>query len=257
MERGGKNILSLFDGKSGAQIALNKRGIKYTNYYASEIDKSAIKVTQDNYPDTIQLGDVRTISAKDLPTIDFLFGGSPCQGFSFAGNQLNFDDPRSKLFFEFVRILNEIREFNPDVIFLLENVPMAKEHEVIITKSLGIEPIYIDSSLLSAQGRERVYWTNINSIQYNLFGDYIANIPQPKEKGIMLNDILENEVDEKYWIEEEKTLAILNNEVSEGKIISLGKDSKGKHVYSIHGKHVTIGRDNKIIKGGGGIYSDV
>src|SRR6188768_4092030 len=103
------NILSLFDGMSCGQMAINRAGIPYDNYFASEIDKHAIKVTQHNYPNTIQLGDIKQVKGADLPQIDLLIGGSPCQGFSFAGKQLNFNDPRSQLFFEFVRLLKECK----------------------------------------------------------------------------------------------------------------------------------------------------
>jgi DNA-cytosine methyltransferase len=150
-------VLSLFDGMSCGQIALNKTGISYGKYYASEIDKHAIKVTQHNYPNTIQLGSVTEIKGTDLPQIELLIGGSPCQGFSFAGKQLNFDDPRSKLFFEFVRLK---KETNPKY-FLLENVPMKKEFEQVITEYLQVEPVGINSNVFSAQDRKRVYWTNI------------------------------------------------------------------------------------------------
>lgn len=127
------NVLSLFDGLSGGRLALGRAGIKCDKYFASEVDKYAIAVTQYNFPDTIQLGDVREVYAKDLPKIDLLIGGSPCQGFSLAGKQLNFDDPRSKLFFEFVRLL---KECNPKY-FLLENVKMKKEYQDVITEHLG------------------------------------------------------------------------------------------------------------------------
>ena len=170
------NVLSLFDGLSCGQIALNRVGIKYDKYFASEVDKHAIKVTQHNYPDTIQLGDVTKVKGSDLPKIDLLFGGSPCQGFSFAGKQLNFEDPRSKLFFEFVRLKNELQP----KYFLLENVVMKQEFQDIITEYLGVEPIKINSNLVSAQTRERLYWTNI------------PNINQPEDLGITLNDILED-----------------------------------------------------------------
>lgn len=204
-----ENAMSCFDGMSCGQIALNGAGIKYGNYFASEIDRHPIKVTQHNFPDTIQLGDVKNVRAKDLPRIDLLIGGSPCQGFSFAGKQLNFDDPRSKLFFEFVRILKEVRETNPDVIFMLENVMMPKQSEIIISKYLGLEPIVINSNLVSAQNRERFYWTNINATPYNLFGDYIADIPQPKDRKIFLEDILEKDVDEKYFLKDAAVERIL------------------------------------------------
>jgi DNA (cytosine-5)-methyltransferase 3A len=150
------NVLSLFDGMSCGQIALNKANIPYNNYYAAEIDKYGMQITKKNYPNTVHLGDVTQIRGDNLPKIDLLIGGSPCQGFSFAGKQLNFEDPRSKLFFEYVRILNEIRETNPNVKFLLENVKMKKEFSDIISEHLGVEPIKINSSLVSAQNRLRL-----------------------------------------------------------------------------------------------------
>ena len=174
------NVLSLFDGMSCGQIALNRLGVKYDKYFASEIDKYAIQITKQNYPDTIHIGDVTAIKAAELPKIDLLMGGSPCQGFSFAGNQLAFDDPRSKLFFEFVRLLKELKP----KYFLLENVRMKKEYLDIITEHLGVEPILINSALVSAQNRQRYYWTNI------------PGIAQPKDKGIVLKDILQNETNE-------------------------------------------------------------
>lgn len=169
------NVLSLFDGMSCGQIALNRAGIEYHSYYASEIDKYAIKVTQENYPNTIQLGDVTKVKASDLPRIDLLIGGSPCQGFSFAGKQLNFNDPRSVLFFEYVRLLKELKP----KYFLLENVKMKKEYQDVITKHLGIEPVLINSALVSAQNRKRLYWTNIN---FN---------PDIKDRGVLLKDIIQ------------------------------------------------------------------
>lgn len=178
------NVLSLFDGLSCGRIALERANISVENYFASEIDKYAIQVAQKNYPDTKHIGDVTKVKASDLPKIDLLIGGSPCQGFSFAGKQLNFNDSRSKLFFEFVRLLDEIRQTNPDVKFLLENVVMKKEYQDVITEHLGVEPILINSNLLSAQNRKRLYWTNIE------------NIIQPDDKGVLLEDIIETgEVD--------------------------------------------------------------
>jgi DNA-cytosine methyltransferase len=168
------NVLSLFDGISCGRLALKRSGIKIDKYFASEIDNSAIAVTQSNFPDTIQLGDVRKISGNDLPRIDLLIGGSPCTGFSFAGKQLNFSDSRSALFFEYVRLL---KECNPTY-FLLENVVMKKEFQSVISNCLGVEPIKINSALLSAQNRERLYWTNI------------PNIIQPKDKNIKIKDVL-------------------------------------------------------------------
>lgn len=168
------NILSLFDGISCGQVALERAGIKIDTYYASEIDKYAIQTTMKNYPNTIQLGDVRELNPYSLPQIDLLIGGSPCQGFSKAGKQLNFDDPRSKLFFEYVRIYKALKP----KYFLLENVKMKKEYQDIISSYLDVEPIRINSCLVSAQKRDRLYWTNIPGIE------------QPIDKRILLPDIL-------------------------------------------------------------------
>lgn len=170
------NVLSMFDGMSCGRIALDRAGISVNKYYASEIDKYAIKVAKANYPDTVHLGDVRDVKADDLPQIDLLIGGSPCQGFSFAGKRLNFDDPRSKLFWEFVRLLKELRP----KYFLLENVKMKQQSMDVITEALGVEPIFINSRLVSAQNRQRYYWTNIPMDKL------------PDDKGIMLKDVLED-----------------------------------------------------------------
>ena len=185
----GINVLSLFDGISCGQIALDRLGIKVDNYFASEIDKHAIKVTQANYPKTIQLGDVTKICTSDLPKIDLLIGGSPCQGFSLAGKQLNFEDERSKLFFEYLRILKELKEINPNIKFLLENVKMKKEFVEVINDLLKVKGKFINSSLVSAQNRPRWYWTN-------------TEISEIKDRGILLNDILEETVDTKYFIKD-------------------------------------------------------
>ena len=170
------NVLSLFDGISCGQIALERSGIKVENYFASEIDKYAMQVTKHNYPNTKHIGDVTEVKGSDLPKIDLLIGGSPCQGFSFAGEQLNFDDPRSKLFFEFVRLKNELKP----KYFLLENVKMKKEYQDIISSHLGVEPLIINSNLLSAQNRVRYYWTNIP----------VKGLPT--DKGVLLKDITED-----------------------------------------------------------------
>ena len=171
----GINVLSLFDGMSCGQIALERAGVKVANYYASEIDKSAIAATKANYPNTIHCGDIVNLKSSDLPKIDLIIGGSPCQGFSIAGKQLNFEDPRSKLFFEFHRLLNECKP----KWFLLENVPMKKEFEDAISWYLGCYPRLINSSLVSAQNRKRLYWTNIK-------------FEEIKDKGVKLIDILEH-----------------------------------------------------------------
>lgn len=168
-----RSVLSLFDGMSCGQIALNRAGITYDKYFASEINKHAIKVTQNNYPGTIQVGDVTQLRGEDFFDIDLLIAGSPCQGFSFSGKQLNFSDPRSKLFFEFVRL---IKECSPKR-WMLENVVMKREFEQVITDILGVDPVKINSSLVSAQNRQRLYWANFP-------------IEQPVDKKIILADIL-------------------------------------------------------------------
>lgn len=172
------NVLSLFDGMSCGMIALERAGIPVNEYYASEIDKYATQVSESNYPNIIRLGDVTEVSGC-LYDIDLLIGGSPCQGFSLAGKQLNFEDSRSKLFFEYVRILKEIRIINPSVKFLLENVKMKKEYQDIVSNLLGVEPIEINSALVSAQNRSRLYWTNIEGVT------------QPEDRQIVMADILE------------------------------------------------------------------
>jgi DNA (cytosine-5)-methyltransferase 3A len=201
-ENNGINVLSLFNGLSCGHLALDKIGIKVDKYYSSEIDKHAIQVCQHNYPDTVQLGDVTKWREWDIDwsKIDLLLAGSPCQGFSFAGKQLAFDDPRSKLFFVFVDILNHIKSVNPNVKWLLENVRMKKEHEYVISKTVGIEPVIINSALLSAQNRVRLYWNNFYTRKKGLFETEYCNIPQPKDLGILLKDVLESDVPDKYFL---------------------------------------------------------
>lgn len=206
MSKDGLTVLSLFDGMSCGAIALREAGIKVKQYFASEIDKAAIRQTQHNFPETIQLGSVAGVNVSELPHIDLLIGGSPCQGFSFAGKQLNFSDPRSVLFFEYVRILREIQKYNPDVKFLLENVRMLSEYENIISGQLGIFPVAINSALVSAQNRYRLYWTNIRikSVR-DLFGSTLhTDIPQPEDRGIYLRDILDSDVDSRFYLKSDE-----------------------------------------------------
>ena len=217
------NVLSLFDGMSCGHIALRELGIEPDNYYASEIDKCAIKVTQHNFPDTIQLGDVRNIDVSKLPQIDLLIGGSPCQSFSIAGRrngmttiehehvttldrylplkQEGFEfEGQSYLFWEYIRILRDVRKNNPNVKFLLENVEMAANWERVLNHAVGMVGVHINSSLVSAQNRKRIYWSNIKTRQYDLFGAQITDIPLPEDRGIVLKDVLEDDVDEKYFL---------------------------------------------------------
>lgn len=270
------NVLSLFDGMSCGQAALERAGIQVDNYYASEIDKHAISITQRNYPNTEQLGSVLGWREWNLPRIDLLIGGSPCQGFSIAGKQLAFDDPRSKLFFEYVAC---IRRFKPRY-FLLENVRMKKEFLDVITEYMGVEPICINSNLVSAQNRVRYYWTNI------------PNVTQPDDLGILLKDIIHEgnpndalsnrwtdwwkqnaefqlqkqystftaekagtmtarqyaswngnfwfEALNKYIVPFDKTLQILDREVQRGKVGYFRSDSQANRVYYIHDKAITL-----------------
>ena len=169
------NVLSLFDGMSCGQIALNRLGIKYDNYFASEIEDKPIKVTMANFPKTIQIGDVLKVKGADYPKIDLMMGGSPCQGFSTAGKGLNFNDPRSKLFFEFTRLKEEVKP----TWWLLENVKMKAEYRDLISEHIGCQPIFINSASFSAQNRQRLYWTNI------------PHEPIPERSDIKLQDILE------------------------------------------------------------------
>jgi len=197
-------ILSLFDGISCGRVALERAGIKVDKYYASEIDKRPIEISIKNYPDIIQLGDVTKITKEMVGEIDLIMGGSPCQSFSNAGNRKGFDG-KSGLFWEFVRLVNELKP----KYFLLENVKMKQEWQDVISDALGVKPIEINSSLVSGQNRKRLFWTNI------------PNIKQPEDKGILLTDILEQEVDEKYYLNESQIKTINRNFGSKGKTINL------------------------------------
>jgi DNA-cytosine methyltransferase len=187
------NVLSLFDGMACGRLALERAGLIVTNYYASEVDKYAIIVAKRNWPDIVHIGDVCKVRVVDLPFItDLLIGGSPCQGLSLAGKRLNFNDPRSKLFWEYHRIYKECLAINPNIKFMLENVCMDKDSEGVITDAMGVQPILINSALVSAQNRERLYWTNIGPGYTDLVGTRISEIPQPKDRRILLKDIIED-----------------------------------------------------------------
>ena len=235
------NVLSLFDGISAGQVALERANLKIHNYFASEIDKYAIQITQANYPRTIQLGDVKQVKSSNLPAIDILLGGSPCQGFSFAGKNLNFDDSRSALFFEYVRILNEIQP----KYFLLENVVMKKECQDIISNHLEVEPILINSALVSGQHRKRLYWTNIE----------VCHLPPDRK--IYLKDILESgfvDRDKAYcldanyykgtnlkgYLQKKCRQLVFNSDHAESmaprdrpmRLCNIGKGGQGQRIYS-------------------------
>jgi len=197
------NVISLFDGKACARVALERAGIPVANYYASEIDKYAMIIAKKNYPNIQHVGDVTKLQHVDWTGIDLLCGGSPCQGFSFAGKQLNFNDPRSALFFEFVRIWNEIKAINPNAKFFLENVVMKQEYQDIISGLLGVKPVMVNSALVSAQNRKRLYWTNIEGFV------------MPKDMGILLKDILEKNINK--YIHSEAAVRYMEREVSGGR----------------------------------------
>ena len=227
-------VLSLFDGMSCGQIALRELKIKIETYYASEVDKFAIAQTKLNFPETVQLGDVRNIDARKLGHIDLIIGGSPCQSFSFAGKRAgmatkgkekiytldqylelkkaNFEfEGQSYLFWEYVRILAEVRETNPNVFFMLENVEMGKQWEAVIDHELGVKGLHINSALVSAQVRNRIYWTNIRTFQADLFGVPESAIPQPKNRGILLKHILDYEVPDRFYLKQETVEKLLQH----------------------------------------------
>jgi DNA-cytosine methyltransferase len=256
------NVLSLFDGMSCGQQALERIGIKVDNYFASEIDKYAIQVTMANYPNTKQLGSVINVNGYDLPKIDLLIGGSPCQSFSFAGKRKGMStkdeqeiltlehylqlksegyefEGQSYLFWEYMRLLNEVKP----KYFLLENVMMGEKWEKILSKAIGVNPIMINSSLVSAQNRQRLYWTNIGLAPAGFFGDLENIITQPKDKNILLKDILENEVDDKYFLSD-KTIATITR--YKNKIIT--EKENPKQSCTIHANYFKMGgRDQQYI----------
>ena len=239
------NVLSLFDGMSCGQQALERAGIKVDNYFASEIDKYAITVAMANYPNTKQLGSVVDLNGFDLPKIDLLIGGSPCQSFSFAGKRKGMStkdeqeiltlehylelksqgfefEGQSYLFWEFMRLLNETKP----KYFLLENVKMSKKWKDTLSKAIGVDPILINSSLVSAQSRKRLYWTNI------------PNIEQPEEKGILLNDIVETNVENKFWYNNDFTYNGDDNKVQA--TLHINSNDIIKRVYNLNNKCATI-----------------
>jgi DNA (cytosine-5)-methyltransferase 3A len=254
------NVLSLFDGMSCGQQALERAGIKVDKYFASEIDKYAIQVTMANYPNTIKLGSVVNVDGYSLPKIDILIGGSPCQSFSFAGKRKGMStkdeqeiltlnhylelksegfefEGQSYLFWEYMRLLNEVKP----KYFLLENVMMGEKWEKVLSKAIGVKPIMINSALLSAQNRQRLYWTNIGLEPQGLFGDLDSIIDQPKDKGILLKDILEHNVSDKYFLTEKGVDRISSYNNSERSLNDNGKS------LCLAAGYFKQGRDNQLV----------
>lgn len=255
------NVLSLFDGMSCGQIALTNLGCFPDKYYASEVDKFAIQQTRHVFPDTIHIGDVTRVDVSKLDKIDLIIGGSPCQSFSFAGKQagmattenievtdldqyldlkiMGFEfTGQSYLFWEYMRILTEVRKYNPDVKFLLENVVMSKKWEAVLTNAVGVEPVMINSNLVSAQNRKRLYWTNI------------AEITQPEDEGIFIRDILGDDVDEKYYVSDKALEGMVNH----ARVNAEKGNGFGARIVPPDGKANTIvrrcykdGKDNLIV----------
>jgi DNA-cytosine methyltransferase len=217
-------VLSLFDGIGTGRLALHNLGIPVHTYYTSEIDPYAIRIASHHFPDTHQLSPIEGILPSPTCDIDLVMGGSPCQGFSIAGKGLNFNHPQSKLFFDFVDLVDKIK---PKYV-LLENVKMRKEWVDIITNYMGLEPVLINSSHFSAQDRKRYYWTNI---------PFDKTMPECLD---IVEDILEDSVDVKYVTDITRTVKILDHEVSRKKIAYIGTDSQGNRIYKIHNKSVTL-----------------
>ena len=262
-------VLSLFDGISCGQVALERAGIPVEVYYASEIDKYAIQITQNNYPNTIQLGDVTNIDfTQFIGKIDLIMGGSPCQDLSIAGKRAGLQGERSGLFYKFVEAIETIK---PKYFLLENNVGMPRDAYEEISRLMGCYPIEINSALVSAQTRKRFYWTNIGPQDHNLFGFPIVAIPQPINKGILLKDVLESgyaEIQQGECMD----LTYLNSKTRRGRAmkekcnclqtqsefyqylepLQIGHISntnvQANRVYSVHNKSVTL----KANGGGGG-----
>jgi DNA (cytosine-5)-methyltransferase 3A len=256
------NVVSLFNGMNTGRQALENIGIKVNKYYSSEIKPYAIQLTQHHFPDTIQVGDVTKWKEWDIDwkSIDLILSGSPCQDLSGAGKRAGINGSKSSLFFVFVEILEHIKSLNPKVLFLQENVGSANKLDVgIMSRALGVYPVRINSSLLTAQLRDRYYWSNIRTKQDGMFGDIITDIPQPKDKGIMFKDIITEGI-----VERVKALALLESEsrvcTSQKSIkkrakkqfinivyqINSSKESGGKQpymqnrIYDVKGKSVAL-----------------
>mgnify|MGYP003134713832 CR=1 FL=1 len=219
-------VLSLFNGMSTGHTALENVGIKVDKYYSSEIKPSAIKLTQHHYPDTIQLGDINNWKEWDIDwkEINMVLSGSPCQDLSIAGKRKGLDGERSGLFWVFVDILNHIKELNPNVLFLQENVGSAPRGDVgIMSRALGVYPVRINSSLVTAQLRDRYYWTNIRTARDGIFGDVVTDIPQPADRKIMFKDIVTGGA-----VKVDKSVCLLERTIASASYKDLNSDKAQK-----------------------------
>ena len=204
------NVVSLFNGMNTGRQALENIGVEVNKYYSSEIKPYAIELTQHHFPDTIQVGDVTKWKEWDIDwkSIDLVLSGSPCQDLSIAGNRKGLEGSRSSLFWVFVEILEHVKSLNPNVLFLQENVGSAPKKDVgVMSRALGVYPVRINSKLVTAQLRDRYYWSNIRMKQDGMFGDYVTDISQPKDRNIMFKDIIED-----GEVENEKAQALLMSE---------------------------------------------
>ncbi len=231
------NVLSLFDGMSCGQIALREAGIPIDKYYASEIDPHAIKQTQYMFPDTVQVGDIQMLRAEQFPRIDLVVGGSPCQGFSLSGSGLNFNHPESRLFFEFERLWYEVKAINPEAIFLLENVVMRREHQRVINERMGVFPVRLNSNLVSAQNRDRLYWTNGRVKRVGLFGELHTDIPKPKDREVYFPQILDDGVPSKYKLSE-KAFDYINRDEMNMRYVQFHNNAKANPITANYRKGV-------------------
>lgn len=241
-------VWSLFDGMACGHIVLNQLNIPLECYISSEIDKFAIQVEKQNFPDMVQVGSVTDMNVAELVekygVPDFIFGGSPCQSFSFSGKMKGMStksgeeiytldhylklkeegfefEGQSYLFWEYMRILTELRQYNPDILFFLENVKMLDKWERVLSHAIGVRGVHIDSALVSAQHRKRIYWSNIKTAptedcSVSLFGDNLldwpcqtTDIPQPEDANLKVKEILENIIDEKYYMKDEQVKNIM------------------------------------------------
>lgn len=268
----GIRVLSLFDGMGCGWIALKELGIPVSKGYSSEVDKFAIRQVKMNFPDVEHLGDIRGIEGASLEHIDLIMGGSACQNLSFAGNRAGLStkegvevlsleqymelkasgfefEGQSYLFWEFVRLLHEVRTVNPNVYFLVENVEMGQKWENVFDSVLGLKGVHINSALVSAQNRRRIYWSNIRTYERGFWGDLYTDIPQPKDRGIYISDILEEDVDEKYYLSEKMLVWLNKHSEKRGNPVHMLTGDDKSHCLTVSGLKMNLTTDYVYIDG--------